>query len=73
MTITNNEEIGEFLREMQTERQELQKVMVRLMWHMRGSLSRDEAWCLSPAERNDIVHLIHEHNDVIEKTGLPMF
>lgn len=30
------------------------------MWYMRGSLSREEAWAISPAERQDITELIED-------------
>jgi len=47
-------------------------MVIRIMWHMRGSLSRQEAWSLSPDERQDIVTLIEEHRDLTEKTGLAL-
>lgn len=49
------------------------RIMVaHIMWHMRGSLSREEAWTLSAEERKDIVKLIEEHKELTEKTGLPL-
>lgn len=57
---------------MSAEQKELRKLIARLMWHMRGSLSRDEAWSLSPDERRDIMDLIEEHRELVEKTGLPL-
>lgn len=72
LTITDNEELGQLLRDMQQEQREMQRVMVRLMWHMRGSVSREEAWCLSPREREDIIKLIDDHKELTQKTGLPL-
>ncbi len=43
-----------------------------IMWHMRGSISREEAWCLSPDERKNIIHQIEERVKQVEKTGLPV-
>lgn len=39
---------------------------------MRGSISREEAWTLSPAERKDIMKLIDERIKLVEKTGLAL-
>ncbi len=57
---------------MQREQYEMRNVIVNLMWSMRGSLSREEAWCLSPDERKDVIKLIEEHRELTEKTGLPL-
>lgn len=46
--------------------------MASLMWHMRGSLTREEAWTLSSDERKDIMAFIEERIKVVEKTGLPL-
>lgn len=42
------------------------------MWHMRGSLSREEAWTLSQIERKDIIASIDERKNMTEKTGLAL-
>jgi hypothetical protein len=52
--------------------EQVRKLVGILMWHMRGSLSRDEAWTLSPEERRDIVAAIEERKEMTEKTGLPL-
>jgi hypothetical protein len=57
---------------MQRDQKTLRHTIVRIMWHMRGSLSREEAWTLSPIEREDIVALVDEHRDLVEKTGLAL-
>ena len=41
-----------------------------IMWGMRGSLSREEAWCLSVDERKSIMKQIEERTKMVEKTGL---
>lgn len=43
-----------------------------IMWNMRGSLSRDEAWSLSPDERKSILRQIEERVKLVEKTNLPL-
>ena len=72
MTLTDGLSISEMLHDMQKEVGEMRMVTARLMWHMRGSLSRQEAWTLSIEERKDIIELIDEHKQMTEKTGLPL-
>jgi len=72
LSLTGAEELAQFLTEMQKDQKEMRKMVIRIMWHMRGSLSRQEAWSLSPDERQDIVTLIEEHRDLTEKTGLAL-
>ena len=57
---------------MQMEQKEMRMVTAKIMWHMRGSLSRQEAWSLCIEERKDIVALIEEHKDMTEKSGLAL-
>jgi hypothetical protein len=45
---------------------------VRIMWHLRGSLSREEAWTISPEEREHYIKMIEEQRDLTEKTGLAL-
>lgn len=60
------------LHEMQTEQKELRMVVAQMMWYMRGSLSRQEAWTLSPEERKDVVRVVDERREITQKTGLPL-
>lgn len=57
---------------MQKEQKELRMLIVRVMWHLRGSLSRQEAWTLSHDELKDMMKLIDEHKELTEKTGLAL-
>ena len=57
---------------MDAEQQSLRQVITTIMWHLRGSLSRDEAWTLCPAERHDMIKSIEERKAMTEKTGLPL-
>jgi hypothetical protein len=72
LTTKDDAEIAEMLHEMQVEQKEMRIITSKLMWHMRGSLSRQEAWTLSLEERKDIIALIAEHKEMTEKTGLPL-
>lgn len=62
----------EYLKELSDEQTQLRKLITALMWHMRGSLSREEAWTLSPVERADMLKAIEERKDITEKTGLAL-
>jgi hypothetical protein len=50
----------------------LRSQITSIMWHMRGSVTREDAWTLSPIERKDMLHLIEEHIKLVEKTKLPL-
>lgn len=54
------------------EQDQMRKLIATIMWHMRGSLSREEAWTLSPDERKDMIKSIEERKEMTEKTGLPL-
>ncbi len=60
------------LAEYRSEQQELRTHIVSLMWHMRGSISREEAWTLCPNERIDIQRLIEDRLKLVEKTRLAL-
>ncbi len=60
------------LHEFRAEQKHLRKTITDIMWHMRGSVSREDAWAMSYEEREDIFKLIEERLKIVEKTGLPL-
>ena len=62
----------EYLREMAVEQDQMRQLVTTLLWHMRGSVSREEAWTLSPAERQDVIKSIEERKVITEKTGIAL-
>lgn len=72
LRLTTAESIKALLSEYRAEQGELRAHIVSLMWHMRGGLSREEAWTLSPIERIDIQKFIEDRIKLIEKTRLPL-
>lgn len=50
----------------------LEDQIVQIMFYMRGSVSREEAWHLSFNERQAIVKLIEANIERVNKTGLPI-
>ena len=43
-----------------------------IMWNMRGSISREEAWVMSNEERKGILKQIDERMKMVEKSGLAL-
>ena len=72
MTKTDPADIAELLDQMQADQKDMRMITAQIMWDMRGSLSRQEAWTLSVEERKDIVKLIEEHKEMTEKSGLAL-
>lgn len=72
LTITSREELAEYLREFKSDQAELRKEINTIMWHMRGSISREEAWTLSVKERRDIMKYINERVKIVQETKLPL-
>lgn len=60
------------MRGMETESRDLRRSLYNLMWHMRGSLSREDAFMLSPQERDDIRRLIEDRMKIVKETNLPL-
>jgi len=55
---------------MDAERHDLMEHIITIMWHMRGSLTREEAWTLCDKERRIILKQIEERVKTVEKTNL---
>jgi hypothetical protein len=72
LKITSRQELTEFLREFKEEQTELRKQILNICWHLRGGISREEAWTLSVLERNDIMKFINERIKIVQETKLPL-
>jgi hypothetical protein len=72
LRITDLRELQELLGSFRAETDELIDHVHSIMWHMRGSLSRQEAWSLSFNERKRILRQIDERVKMVEKNGLPL-
>ena len=60
------------LDEYKAEQKALRETIAQIMWHMRGSVSREEAWTLSWDERKDYLKLIEERIKLTEKSKMPL-
>jgi len=72
LTLTN-EEIAELLDSYDKESKALRKDLLQLCWYMRGSVSYDEAFMLSPDDREIIAKIIKENLETTKESGLPFF
>jgi hypothetical protein len=60
------------LREYKSQQSELRKEIISMLWHMRGGMSREEAWTLSVAERRDVMKFINERIKIVQETKMPL-
>ena len=51
----------------------LKMELMRLCWYMRGGLTLQEAYNLSPDEREIVGKLVNENLETAKKTGQPFF
>lgn len=68
--------VTEILRETENldkEVLEIKNNLIKMCWHMRGSLSFDEAWTLGFEEREIIQNIIKENLETTKRSGLPFF
>jgi len=72
LTLTNDE-ITEFLDDLEKESKALKEEAIKLCWFMRGGLSYDESMYLSFDERNIIAKLIKDNLETTKKSGQPFF
>lgn len=69
LSVRDLQGLRDIINEMKAERKELMDHVQQIMWHMR-SMSREEAWSLSPDERKGILAQVDERIKQVEKTGL---
>lgn len=72
MTLTN-EEIVQELAKMDKDAEAIKEDLLTLCWFMRGSLSYDDAFILSPKERELINKLVERNLETTKDSGLPFF
>lgn len=66
-------EIKELIEQFETDSKAIRNSILELCWHMRGSISYNDAMLLSYAERELINTLVKEHIETTQKSGLPFF
>lgn len=66
------EEIEFFLAELATDAKAITKEVANICWYMRGSVNWDQAWRLTPQQREAIVKLIKSNIERTEKSGMAL-
>ena len=69
----SNEEVVEWIDQLEKESKAIKKSLIKLCWYMRGGMSLEEAWATSYHDRQLINEMINENLDVAKETGLPFF
>lgn len=69
----DNESIVEMIDDFDNDSKALKKNLYKLCWYMRGGIALDEAYCLSPAERDIVMSVINDNIELTNKTGIPFF
>ena len=72
MTLTN-EEIVEWLGQLDKDSKAIKKDLLTLCWFMRGSISYDDAMMLSYQDREIIGDIIKQNMETTKESGLPFF
>lgn len=67
-----NEGVRAILNEYRQAQRDLREQITDIMWHMRGGVTREEAWTLSYVERADMHRMIERRMEMVEKTGLAL-
>lgn len=66
-------EITALIEQYEKEAKAMRNEILKMCWHMRGSLSYEEGMLLSFTDRELIGELIKEHMEATQKSGLPFF
>jgi hypothetical protein len=65
-------DIAQELKTMEQDSKAIQKMIFQIGWYMRGFLSYEEAWGLSPQARDFCMKLINDNVERVKKTGMPL-
>lgn len=69
----STEEIHNLIDGYEKESKALKKMIFKQCWYMRGGLSLDEGWSISPEDREIINQIVGENLDLTKESGLPFF
>jgi len=73
LALKSNDELIAYFDQLEKETKALKREALKICWHMRGSISFDEAMQLSLPDREEISKLINDNLETTKKTGLPYF
>jgi len=69
----SNEEIADMINKFDNDSKALKKDLLSMTWFMRGGISYDDAYMLSPDERSMIHDIIKQNLETTKESGLPFF
>jgi hypothetical protein len=68
--------VEKILEEVKVQEEEIRQLrydLAKMVWHMRGGLSYDDAFMLSPEDREVIAKLAEDNLEIAKKTQQPFF
>jgi len=65
------EAVSRIISDYTREQQELTHSVHVLLFNMKGALTRNDAWALTPNERRDMFKIIDERMKLAQKMGVP--
>ena len=67
------EEILEEVKRMEGEQKQIKTELTKICWFMRGGVTLEESYSLSPDDREIINSIVKENIETTKKSGLPFF
>ena len=58
---------------MENEQKNLKSELLKICWYMRGGITLDEVFAMSPEERLIVSDIVKENIETTKKSGLPFF
>lgn len=69
----DNSGIEELIKQYERDVKAMKEELLRIVWHMRGGVSYNEAHLLTAEERKLVGKLIKENLETTKESGLPFF
>jgi hypothetical protein len=66
-------DIVNHLKDLESQSKNIKMELFRACWYMRGGVTLQEAYHMSPDERSILGQLVKENMDTTKKSGLPFF
>lgn len=66
-------EILKEVKRFEGEQKQIKSELLKICWYMRGGITIDEAFCLSPEDKLLINDIVKENLETTKKSGLPFF
>ena len=66
-------DIVKYLKDLESESKNLKMELFRACWYMRGGVTLQEAYHMSPEERSILGQLVKDNMETTKKTGQPFF